>query len=316
MLKPIPVYVIDGLLESGKTTFIKDTISSDDFFKKGTTLILSGEEGEIEYEKEFLDKYNCVIKYFDSQDEFTSLNLSKLVSEIKPSRIVVELNGMWDLAKIEFPMNFKVYQFITFINFDTFEVYFANMRQKFLDMVKQSDVAVFINVIDDADKEKLETYSASFRLTNQNAQYMVMDEQGRLSDAFKLVLPYDIDADVIEIKDNDYGIWYIDTFDNKESYQGKVVEFNSMVVMSEKLPKNTFIAGRLAMTCCDNDIQLYGHLCINNSKEKIKDRDFVHIIAKINYQYSEEYNEEECVLYPISIKKIPPLKDPILDLTK
>jgi uncharacterized membrane protein YcgQ (UPF0703/DUF1980 family) len=70
------------------------------------------------------------------------------------------------------------------------------------------------------------------------------------------------------------------------------------------------------MTCCDNDIQLYGHLCINNSKEKIKDRDFVHIIAKINYQYSEEYNEEECVLYPISIKKIPPLKDPILDLTK
>ena len=29
---------------AGKTTFIKDTIRSDDFFKKGTTLILSGEE--------------------------------------------------------------------------------------------------------------------------------------------------------------------------------------------------------------------------------------------------------------------------------
>ena len=63
MLKQIPVYVIDGLLESGKTTFIKDTITSDDFFKKGTTLILSGEEGEVEYEQSFLDKYNCVVKY-------------------------------------------------------------------------------------------------------------------------------------------------------------------------------------------------------------------------------------------------------------
>ena len=59
MLKTIPVYVIDGLLESGKTTFIKDTITSDDFFKKGITLILSGEEGEVEYEQSFLDKYNC-----------------------------------------------------------------------------------------------------------------------------------------------------------------------------------------------------------------------------------------------------------------
>jgi uncharacterized membrane protein YcgQ (UPF0703/DUF1980 family) len=190
------------------------------------------------------------------------------------------------------------------------------MRQKFLDMVKQSDVVVFINVNDDNDKEKLEGYSASFRLTNQNAQYMIMDDQGRLFDAFKVVLPYDINADVIQIKDDDYGIWYIDTFDNKPAYQGKVVEFNAMVVMSSKLPKNTFIAGRLAMTCCDNDIQLYGHLCVNNSKEKLKDRDFIHVIATVNYQYSQEYNEEECVLYPISIKKIKPLENPVLDLTK
>lgn len=316
MLKTIPVYVIDGLLESGKTTFIKDTITSDDFFKKGITLILSGEEGEVEYEQSFLDKYNCVVKYFDNQEDFTSINLLKIVNEIKPSRIVVELNGMWDLSLIEFPMNFKVYQFITFINFDTFEIYFANMRQKFLDMVKQSDVVVFINAIDDNDKEKLESYSASFRLTNQNAQYMIMDDQGRLFDAFKVVLPYDINADIIQIKDDDYGIWYIDTFDNKAAYQGKVVEFNAMVVMSSKLPKNTFIAGRLAMTCCDNDIQLYGHLCVNNSKEKLKDRDFVHVIATVNYQYSQEYNEEECVLYPVSIKKIKPLENPVLDLTK
>ena len=135
-MKQIPVYVISGLLESGKTTFIKDTIASDDFFEKGKTLVLSGEEGEVEYDKEFLEKYNTVIKYFDDQDEFTSLNLQKIVNEIRPDRIVVELNGMWDLSLVEFPMNFKVYQFITFINFDTFEIYFANMRQKFLILMK------------------------------------------------------------------------------------------------------------------------------------------------------------------------------------
>ena len=109
----IPVYVIAGLLESGKTTFIKDTIASDDFFKKGKTLILSGEEGIEEYEESFLDAYNSVVKYFDSQDEFTPLNLQKIVNEVRPARIVVELNGMWDLSKIEFPITFKIYQFIT-----------------------------------------------------------------------------------------------------------------------------------------------------------------------------------------------------------
>ena len=43
-MKQIPVYVISGLLESGKTTFIKDTITSDDYYLKNKTLVLSGEE--------------------------------------------------------------------------------------------------------------------------------------------------------------------------------------------------------------------------------------------------------------------------------
>lgn len=311
----IPVYVIAGLLESGKTTFIKDTIASDDFFKKGKTLILSGEEGIEEYEESFLDAYNSVVKYFDSQDEFTPLNLQKIVNEVRPARIVVELNGMWDLSKIEFPITFKIYQFINFINFETFPIYFANMRQTFLDAVRQSDVVCFINV-KESDKETLEGYSNSFRLTNSNAQFMIMDNNGMLSDAFKLVLPYDIDADIIKINDEDYGTFYIDMFDHKENYENKTVEFNAMVFMSKTLPKNTFVAGRLAMTCCSDDIQLYGHLCINNAKEKLTDRCWVHIIANIKFEWSEQYQEEECVLYPISLKKTKGLDNPVLDLTK
>lgn len=315
MLKTIPTYVIDGLLEAGKTTFIKSTIASDDFFKKGKTLVLSGEEGIEEYDDEFLKKYNTVVKFFDSQEDFTALNIMEIVNDVKPQRVVIELNGMWDLNKIEFPTIFKVYQFINFINYETFPIYFANMRQLFLDAVKQSDVVLFINVKEE-DKEKLETYSSSFRLSNQNAQYMIMDEDGRLSDAFKVVLPYDIEAPIIKINDNDYGIWYIDSFDHKDQYEGKTVEMNVMVVLSNKLPKNTFIAGRLAMTCCSDDIQLYGHLCIDNAKFKLKDRSWIHLVATMHYQWSEQYQEEECVLYPVSIEKIKELENPVLDLTK
>ena len=143
-----------------------------------------------------------------------------------------------------------------------------------------------------------------------------MNENGQLTDAFKIILPFDINADVITIKDNDYGIWYIDTFDHKENYDGKIVEFNAMVVMSKKLPKNSFIAGRLAMTCCSNDIQLYGHLCVNSLNTKLKDRSFIHLKAKVSYKYSKEYQEEECTLIPLSIEVIQPLENPVLDLTK
>ena len=315
MLNTIPTYVISGFLESGKTTFIKDTIASDDFFKKGKTLILSGEEGEVEYESSFLKQYNCEVYYFDKQEDFNALALQKIVNDVKPQRIVIELNGMWDLSLIEFPANFKIYQFINFINYVSFPIYFANMRQKYLDTIKQSDVVVFINVKDE-QLDELDSYSSSFKLTNSAAQYMVMDDNGQLKDAFKVVLPFDINAPIIKIKDDDYGIWYIDTFDHKENYQGKIVDMNVMVVKSSKLPKDSFVAGRLAMTCCSNDIQLYGHLCLNNLKIKLPDRCFIHLVAKVSFEYSKQYDEEECVLTALSIEKIAPLSNPVLDLTK
>lgn len=311
-MKTLPVYVIDGLLESGKTTFIKDTIAGDDFYKKGKTLILACEQGEVEYEEEFLKKYNSEVVYFEDQSEFSVLKLQELVIDKMPSRIVIELNGMWDLKLIQFPEFFKVYQMINFINFQTFPIYFANMRQQFLDVIKQSDVVVFINV--NGELDKLAPYSSSFKLTNGNAQFMEMDKEGRLQDAFEIELPYDIDAPVINIKDEDYGIWYIDTFDHRDKYIDKIVEFNCMAVLSKSLPKKTFIAGRLAMTCCSNDIQLYGHLAIDNATFAIKDRMWLHIKAKITSKWSEEYQEDELVLVPESIEKIKEIKDPVLNL--
>ena len=315
MAKTIPTYVIDGFLEAGKTTFIKDTIASDDFFKKGKTLVISGEQGEVEYDDSFLEKYNTVVKYVENQEDFNPSSIMQMINELMPDRIVIELNGMWDLKLIEFPSLLKVYQFIYFINYQTFPIYFANMRQKFTDAIAQSNVVVFINV-NSNQMDELDTYSQSFRLTNNNAQFMVMDRQGRLIDAFKKVYPYDKDAKVIKIKDEDYGFFYIDTFEAKEVYESKMVEFNAMVVLSNKLPKNTFIAGRLAMTCCSNDIQLYGHLCLNTTNIKLKDRSFVHILAIAKYEWSEQYKEEELVLYPSSIENIAPLENPVLDLTK
>ena len=80
-MKQIPVYVISGLLESGKTTFIKDTIASDDFFTKGKTLVLSGEEGEVEYEEAKEDYTLAIEKGFDDAIVYASRGVANMHSE-------------------------------------------------------------------------------------------------------------------------------------------------------------------------------------------------------------------------------------------
>ena len=46
-----PVFVISGLLDSGKTTLIKNMFRSPDFRNNGPTLLIMCEDGEEEFER-------------------------------------------------------------------------------------------------------------------------------------------------------------------------------------------------------------------------------------------------------------------------
>lgn len=312
-MRNIPVFFINGILDSGKTTFIIDTIKTDGFFEQGTTLLIVCEQGEVEYdEKEMLEKYKTSIVYYENQEDFTDKSILEKLKQYKPDRVVIEMNGMWDLKTIKFPKCLQILQVISFINGNTFEVYFNNMRQKFTDMISQSHIVCFINV---ADESVISKYQAPLKLASSRAQFFLMNEKNIAKQAFEDPLPYDIEADVIQIKNEDYGTFYIDTFDHKERYDGKNVEYDIMVVKSAKLPKGTFIAGRMIMNCCANDVQLCGFLCQNEMGKNLKDRSWIHLKAKLVYEYSEEYKEEECVLYPLSIEPIKEIEDPVLNLT-
>ena len=56
MAKTIPAVTVSGILESGKTTFINDSLKNGDFGDLGRVLILATEEGEVEYDPAFLSK--------------------------------------------------------------------------------------------------------------------------------------------------------------------------------------------------------------------------------------------------------------------
>ena len=64
MANEIPVYMITGFLEGGKTSFLKFTLQQDYFNDGSKTLLILCEEGETELDQEFMDKYhvhgNCI----------------------------------------------------------------------------------------------------------------------------------------------------------------------------------------------------------------------------------------------------------------
>ena len=64
----IPVYMINGFLESGKTEFIKYTIAQPYFQSRGTTLLILCEEGEVEYEAKLLKKSRTVVELIEDED--------------------------------------------------------------------------------------------------------------------------------------------------------------------------------------------------------------------------------------------------------
>ena len=258
------------------------------------------------------DENGKPVKYFDKQEDFDYQLVGKYVKESNPDRVIIEMNGMWDLEKLQFPRILALSQFITMVDMSTFPVYYNNMRQKVTDMFKRSHLVCFTRV---ENPEDLAQYQTAFKLINGQTDYYIMDELYRAMPAFEEELPYDIEAPIIEVKEKDYGRFYIDRFDHKDRYDGKTVDFYAHVVKSDKIPKNAFIAGRFIMNCCANDIQLFGFFCDNDLGMSIKDRQSVRIQAKISYEYSKEYEEEELVMHPIKITPLGYKLDEVLNLT-
>ncbi len=312
-MKKIPVFLINGFLDAGKTQFILSTIRRDEFYINGKTLLVSFEQGETPYDEEELKRYNTKIVYFENKEDFKEEKLIEYVNDFKPKRIVLEYNFLWDINTLTLSNNFIVSQIITIVDGSTFPIYYSNMRQQFNDAFKISDVVAFTKLNDDISS--LAPYETGLKMINSQCLYCLIDENCiSTKEAFETPLPYDIEQDEITIEDKDFGIFYIDTFKNRNAYEGKIVTFNAWVVKSNKLNKDEFIAGRKVLTCCANDIQLYGFLSKSSLSLDLKDDSWIRITAKCHVEYNKNYDEEELTLIPIDITIIPEIKDPVLDL--
>nr|WP_314100002.1 GTP-binding protein [uncultured Lachnoanaerobaculum sp.] len=297
-MERLPIFVINGFLEAGKTQFMKFTMQQEYFQTEGNTLLIVCEEGEEEYDKGLLESTHTTVKYIDDISDFTKEKMVEFTKEVDPERILIEWNGLWEQDKIQIPDIWYVNQMITIYDTSTLDLYIKNKDLKAYmgKMLKDSEL-VICNRADDIDEEILSTYHLQIKAMAPNAEIIFEGEEGEITGDFSINLPYNLDDSKLVIKPEEYGIFYVDAMDRTEKYDGKEVEFVAQVVRPDGIGDDILIPGRRAMTCCEADIQFLGFVCHYKGAKNFKNKDWVKVKGKIKYEMSPQYRAKGPVIY-------------------
>ena len=292
----IPVYLFTGFLESGKTKFIQETLEDERFNAGEYTLLVVCEEGEEEYEPSKWSGKNVFIKTIDEEEQLTSDLLSGWLKETGSERVIIEYNGMWQLSKLYdvMPKKWTIYQEMMFADSTTFGNYNSNMRSLVVDKLKSAELVIFNRFSNDIDRMALHKIVRGIQRNNAII-YEYLDgstEQDTIIDP----LPFDINAEVIEIADTDYALWYRDMMEETDKYNGKTVKFKGISAKDKKMAPEEFVTGRHVMTCCADDIQYAGLIAVCKEKCNVKTGDWLNITATISIEYNKAYRSKGPVL--------------------
>lgn len=300
--RDVPVYLITGFLESGKTKFLNFTIHQDYFKIPEKTLLILCEEGEEEYNEVDLKRCNTVMEVIEEPEDFTLETLRMLDKKHKPERVLIEYNPLWSVDKLyemTMPRYWDMAQHIVTVDASSFQIYMNNMKSLFVEMIRGADMVIFNRCQKD---NPLANFRRSVKVVNAGADVLFEDEEGEIEDIFQDEMPYDMDAPIIEIEDIDFGIWYIDMMDNLDDYVGKTVKIKGQVLKSRDLNAGFFVPGRMAMTCCADDTQFIGYVCKNPDSKRLRMGTWVTVTAEVRKEYMDVYHDEGPVLYATAIE--------------
>ena len=308
----VPVYLIMGFLESGKTSFIDEVFGSGEFADGDKGLYICCEEGEVEVDEKVSMDCNIDTITLEDEEELTADFLANCQNVYKPKRVFVEYNGMWDpdtIFSVDMPKGWQIYQVVTMIDASTFNTFLQNGDMKSIigNILKCTELVIFNRCSEELD---LPMFRRNVKAINQQVQMMFEHKDGRMIELGKDIPPYDLDAPVIEITDTDYGLFYLDAGEDQERYEGKTVHFRGKVMTNRGFAPGYFVPGRNAMTCCENDIRFIGFLCKTDGKHPIKNGEWIDLTAEIHFENRKEYYGLGPVLYAKEIHTaLPPAED-------
>ena len=300
----VPVYLITGFLESGKTSFINKVLRQSYFQIPQATLVINCEEGEEGYDSADLTHYRTFVSDFGEETALTPDRLREIEEELHPGRVMVELNPLWGVKNFEnmpLPDGWGIVQEIAVVDAATYPVYRTNMKSLFVEMFANADLVMFNRCTEDM---ALADFRRGIKVSNPSCEIAFEDRHREMMDIFEDKLPYDTEADVINIEDVDYGIFYVDLRDNPERYEGKTVHFRGKMMKNKALGSKYFGLGWMAMTCCAEDLQFIGYICESPKARGFGNGSWVEVTAKVEIRHMLAYRGKGPVFRVISMETI------------
>lgn len=307
----IPVYLFTGFLDAGKTKFIQETLGDIRFNSGDSTLLILCEEGEEEYEPDTFAMPNVFVETIDDSDALSAALLSSLQKKHKAKKVIIEYNGMWLLNELfeNLPNDWAIYQEMLFIDSNTADMYNRNMRNLMVDKLSTAEIVVFNRCNDNTDKMQLHKLvrgvsrqcDIAYEYANGEVEYDNIEDP----------LPFDVNADVIEIEDKDFALWYRDLSEEMDKYIGKTVKFKGLILKTSELPAGSLVIGRKIMTCCIDDIKYAGLLCEYSGSALYNTNDWGIVTAKIEMKYTKVYGKKGPVLMAIEMLRTSEPEQPV-----
>ena len=310
-MKQIPVYLFTGFLEAGKTKFIQETLEDRRFNNGEKTLLLLCEEGVEEYDPGRFSGTNVYVEVLEAEEDFDTAALDAMARRTGCERVVVEYNGMWLLNTLyeKMPQSWVVAQEFMFCDANTILSYNANMRQLVYDKLRSCELVVFNRCGADIDRMALHKM---VRQANRQADIAYEAPDGNVVyDDIEDPLPFDLEAPVVNIEDRDYALFYSDLSTDIQKYSGKTLRYKSRVVHSDKLPSDCFIFGRQLMTCCADDVQFTGLVCVWPEARTLAKGQWVTVTARVSIKWHKAYGKKGPVLTVTAVEPAEAPEQPV-----
>ena len=297
MAVKIPVYLFTGFLEGGKTHIIQESMEDKKFNSGEKTLILQCEEGVDEFDVSRFWGQNVYLEQIEDEADINIQNLTAIGKKHRIDRVIIEYNGMWSLNTLydALPDNWAIYQEMMFADANTFLSYNANMRQLMVDKLLNCEMIVLNRTPADIDKEEVHRV---VRGISRRCAITYDYPDGHVEyDEIEDPLPYDLDAPVVEIKDEDYAVFYRDLSEDMGKYNGKTLRFKGIVARDAKMGEKSLLAGRHVMTCCADDIAYHPLVCIFEEANTAKTGDWITVTGTVKVERHKLYRGEGPVVY-------------------
>ena len=292
----LPVFLFTGFLDAGKTTFLQSMLEDPGFNEGQRTLVILCEDGEEELVPSRFSINNVTIQKVEDQSELTQGNMILWGRKAAASRIMIEYNGMWQMNDLfdRLPENLGIAQETMMVDASSIAAFNANMRQLVVDKLNTAELVIFTRVEPEQDKMELHKL---VRGISRGAQIVYdLTDGTSVEDDIEDPLPFDINADIVEIADRDYALFYRDLVDEPAKYEGKTVRYKGLCANNMRMPKDTFLAGRHIMTCCEADIAYCPLVCKWDRAKSVKHKSWGIVEGTIHEKFSNIYGKKGPVL--------------------